>query len=440
MFRLGGAKRSLVRYSFPVAVSVDGKSLVDQFGQPYFINGDTGWMAIVQLNLNDARKYLDDRAARGYNAVILELIEKEYATNNPNNLANDPPFTTPGDFTTPGTPYFSHADAVIAHAASRGLTAFLFPLYLGFNDAQGWRDEMAAQTTTQIESWGTFCGNRYKNFSNIVWVLGGDTNPQALTGIPARIDAFVTGLRAAGDTHLISAHVDRGSSPAERFSGVSWLQLNSTYADETDMATEAAANYAGDSRPAFMVEAHYEGEHSMTALNVRKQAYWAILAGSILGHFFGNCPLWHFNAHDAGCDGSPGTWQNALSSTCSQQMSLVGRLFQSRRHHLLVPDAAHSVVMAGYSSGANLVTTARASDGSSVISYLPTGSTVTITLDMTKIAGATARAWWWNPLTGVATLINTFATSGTQNFSPSDTNDWVLVVDNDALGMVAPGA
>jgi hypothetical protein len=114
---------------------------------------------------------------------------------------------------------------------------------------------------------------------------------------------------------------------------------------------------------------------------------------------------------------------------------------RSREFWLLVPDTKNSVLVSGYGSGSTLSVAARATDGQTIIAYVPNGNAATITIDMTKITSAidTAKCWWLNPSTGATTLIGTFATSGTQNFTPPDSNDWVLVIDDADANLVAPG-
>ena len=118
-------------------------------------------------------------------------------------------------------------------------------------------------------------------------------------------------------------------------------------------------------------------------------------------------------------------------------MAYLGRLFTSRAFYMLVPDQGHTVLTAGFESGTTYAAAARASDGSSVIAYIPTRRTVTI--DLSQIAGTSARAWWFNPRTAETTLINTYPTTGSTTFTPPDANDWVLVLDNASLDLPAPG-
>ncbi|MGH8628877.1 MAG: DUF4038 domain-containing protein, partial [Gammaproteobacteria bacterium] len=115
--------------SYPIKLSSSGSYLLDQDNRPFFINGDTAWSLIVQLSPTDADTYLSDRAQKGYNLILVNLIEHKFATNAPANLAGQPPFTTPGNFNTPNEAYFDHVDWVIKKAAEKGLVVLLAPLY-----------------------------------------------------------------------------------------------------------------------------------------------------------------------------------------------------------------------------------------------------------------------------------------------------------------------
>jgi hypothetical protein len=64
---------------------------------------------------------------------------------------------------------------------------------------------------------------------------------------------------------------------------------------------------------------------------------------------------------------------------------------------------------------------------------------MTPTVDMTRISGPTANAWWFDPRSGVATAIGNYSTTGTRPFTPADTNDWVLVMDDASQGYGPPG-
>lgn len=131
------------------------------------------------------------------------------------------------------------------------------------------------------------------------------------------------------------------------------------------------------------------------------------------------------------------TWQSQLGSPGSVAESVLGRLFESREFWLLVPDANNKVLTAGKQSGTTLAVAAKTSDNHTVIAYIPTQRAITITL--TNISGTNVTAWWFNPQTAATTLSGTFATTGSRSFTPPDTNDWVLVLDDASQNYSAPG-
>jgi hypothetical protein len=422
-------------------MSDDGLYLTKN-GQPWFINGDTGWSLIGQLSLAEAETYLDNRAAKGYNAVIVNLIEAAFADRAPANQAGNPPFMTPGNLSTASgaTAYWSHADAVIRAARDRGIVVFLYPMYVGYQcGSEGWCSVLQANSLANCTAYGEFLGNRYRDYDNIVWVIGGDANPSAHSGVAARLEAIVNGIKTYDTRHIWTAHNAPENSAMDQWAGKAWLGVNNVYTYDSPPIAKVIDEYdRSGALPFYLLETAYENEHSSTPLTLRRQNWQAVLWGARLGHFFGNCPMWHFGGGSGPsfCGGNE-NWASQLNSTGSTQLTYLGKLMKSRRHWLMRPDRTSTVMTAGVQTGTSQATTSRATDGSSVIAYIPTRRQVTI--DMTEVGGSTARAWWYDPRTGAAALISTYATSGTQNFTPPDSNDWVLVIDNDSIGFATPG-
>src|SRR5262249_10242713 len=144
-----------------------GRYLVDQKGVPFFIHGDSPWSLLVQLAKADAGRYLEDRSRKGYNAIILELIEHQYAENPPRNRAGDGPFTRPGDFSTPNEAYFAHVDWVLRKAAGEGILVLLAPCWAGAGGGgEGWSAELKANGAARCRNYGRYLGNRCRNHRN----------------------------------------------------------------------------------------------------------------------------------------------------------------------------------------------------------------------------------------------------------------------------------
>jgi hypothetical protein len=120
---------------FPLSIKPGERYLIDAAGRPFLIQGDTAWSLIAQLTRADIDLYLDDRRARGFNTILVSLIEAKFATNAPANAYGQPPFLKAGQYDTPNEAYFQHADWVLRRAAEKGFLVMLTPSYLGYD---GW--------------------------------------------------------------------------------------------------------------------------------------------------------------------------------------------------------------------------------------------------------------------------------------------------------------
>ena len=90
--------------TFPVAVRPGQRYLVDAAGKPFFINGDAAWSLIAGLTREEADFYLDDRRARGFNTILVSLIETRFAVNAPANAYGELPFHNKPFETSPPSP------------------------------------------------------------------------------------------------------------------------------------------------------------------------------------------------------------------------------------------------------------------------------------------------------------------------------------------------
>ena len=79
--------------ALPLKVSENRRYLVDQKGHPFLIHGDTAWSLITAVTKEEAVRYLDDRRDKGFDAIIVNLIEHFF--NGPIDRDGEGPFTTP---------------------------------------------------------------------------------------------------------------------------------------------------------------------------------------------------------------------------------------------------------------------------------------------------------------------------------------------------------
>ena len=421
--------------SYPLAVDAAGRHLVDQGGQPFLLVGDAAWSLVAQLSDADASEYLADRRQRGFNTVIVNLLEHQFAANAPADIYDINPFTGSA-FSTPNEEYFVHVDHIITTARENGILVLLDPVYVGHNcGSEGWCSEIQQASLADMTAWGQYIGDRYGDDDNIMWLIGGDTDPAP---VKDKLRAVVDGIRQYDSRHLMTAHNAPETMAVTPWTGDSWLTVNSTYTYvEAYLMAETAYSLAPH-LPFFLLEAAYENEHSVTAQQLRAQSYWTVLSGGI-GHVFGNCPIWHFGGDTSGAFCPSVDWQSQLGGQGSKNMQFFASLFRTRHWYALEPDLLHTSVTGGYGvpGDPEYVTAAVASDGSSLIAYLPTSRTVTVS--GAALSGASMKAWWFDPSTGTASEIGSYPTDAPQSFTPPASGDWVLVVDSESFGFTAPG-
>jgi len=412
--------------AFPLAISANRRYLVDQEGKSFLIHGDTAWSIITALTKDEAEQYVANRAAKGFNAIIVNLVEHKF--NGPLNRYDEHPFINPEDLSTPNDKYFEYADWVIQRAADYGIVVFLAPLYLGYghkaND-DGWYHEAHISGVNKCWKYGQYVGKRYARFNNIVWMMGGDRNPD---GVVEEVNSVLLGIKDFDTQALFAAHAHPDETTAERYGWGGWLDLNSTYTYQIVHKKLLMDYNHRPVMPFVLMETTYEGEHNASPVQIRRQAYWATLCGAC-GQFLGNRPIWLFD---------PG-WQDAINAVGSQDMVHLRAFYTSRPWYNLVPDQKHEVVTGGLGefNGMDYLAAARTADGSTLIAYMPTARTVTV--DLSKLSGASLRAWWFDPRSGQAQSAGEYSTTGPLHFSPPAEGDWGLVIDDAGKNYAPPG-
>jgi hypothetical protein len=409
----------------PLRIGPTGRYLVDQAGAPTLVHGDTAWSIIVAATREGAVRYLDDRAAKGVNAIIVNLIEACFSPDPPRDLEGREPFTRPGDFTTPNDDYFDHAAWVVEQAAARGITVFLAPCYLGYKAPsypgyggrpEGWFDEVLANGVEACGTYGRYVGRRFGRFDNIVWVMSGDRCPGAAL---EHVRAMARGILAEDPRHLMTAHVNPECKPYEQYPDDPWLTLNQTYT-YTIVHRALIEDYnSRPIRPNILFESTYENEHNSSPQQIRRQAWWALTSGAC-GQFLGTLPTWLF------AEG----WEAALDSPGSLAMVHLRAFFDSIPWWNLVPYQEHRLVVAGIGEhrGLDFASAAITGDGRVAVVYLPAPRE--ITLDLTRLADERLAVTWFDPLTGERRDAGHHQAAGTWPFRPPWDHDAALVLES----------
>lgn len=410
---------------FPLRVEAGKHYPTDKESHPFFMHGEAAWSLIADLKDEDAYLYLEDRKARGFNTVLVNLIEHRFSRNAPANAYGQTPFTELGDFAALNEAYFAHADRILQKACDFGFLVLLTPAYLGYGGwDDGWYKEMTQAGAEKLEAYGRFVGYRYRHFENIMWVNGGDFDPPDMD----LVRAVAKGVMEEDPDALGTVHNAPETAPLEFWGYELWIQVNNVYTYGPVYAAAIREHKIRRGMPFFLMESAYEFEQDGTdEVRVRIQAYQAILSGAF-GHIFGNNPIWHFGG--PGLQPSTMTWREALDSPGTRSMEVLLDFVSSIEWWQLEPDTRNTFLVGGIGRDMARAVAATARDGSFAVVYMPGNKGVTV--DLSRLSASPVDARWRDPTNGEVTEVDGSPfTAGKQDFKPPTNNsrgypDWIL--------------
>ncbi|MEJ5022220.1 DUF4038 domain-containing protein [Ochrobactrum vermis] len=373
---------------FPIKIGQERRIFEDATGKPFLLQGDTAWSLIAELKREDVETYLQDRRKRGFNTILVSLVEHYFSSHPPANAYGEKPFK--GDaFGELNPKYFDHAAWVIGRAEELGFVVFLAPAYLGVNGGnQGWFSKAQAAGPEKMRVYGQTIARRFAEFHNIVWVLGGDFDA------PDRrlVSDLAEGIALVAPGALQTVHSGRKTNTAELWADQPWLSFDTVYTYD-DVHAAISARRKAAKMPVILLESGYEFERETTARTIRRNAYGALLAGAA-GQFFGNNPIWHFTG--PGISTADRTWQEALDSPGARSMTALKRLFDKLPWPQLQPDSEGAILAGAENYAASLP------DGTLSVIYGDAGGFAV----QKAVVKQGWKAVWYDPVSG------TFADAG----------------------------
>jgi hypothetical protein len=422
----------------PLEVSDNGRFLVDDDGTPFFWLGDTNWR-LYKLDEDDIEDYLDDRDSKKFNVIQGPLILPSNAGDQFVNASGESN-TNPGN---PNDDWFEHIDFIVDAAKDRDMYVALVVTW-----GDNWN---GFDSNSQAKNFGEWLGERYKNDDNVIWIVAGEYIIEG-TGsqIVSRWNSLGKGLAQGSDgNNLITAHgsfQQNRQSSSVKLHGKDWLDFNMVHSSQGGNDGSGAANWAliktdwnkSPTKPTIDGEATYEHLGGWDDFGVRRRAYWSVFAGAF-GHTYGAASVWesHRPEIDVSDLGSSDSWIEALDYPGAFDMKHLRFLMESRP--MLKRKPAQDMIVGSAGGVPNHVQATRDGEGRYAMIYVPQADE-DVTVDMDKISGNSAVAWWFNPRNGDATEIGTYSTSGTRTFTtPSNGPDWVLVLDDESEDFPEPG-
>lgn len=456
-----------------IQVDASGHFLQTENGRPFFWLGDTAWQLISSTTREECSYYLNTRSRQGYTVIQAVVLAEMDGLNKSG--AGLKPFVD-NDPLRPNEDYFDRVVEIINQAGNLGLYVALIP---------AWGDKLTApwgegprlfrnDNLPVAHFYGRYLGRKLRGKTNVIWMLGGDRPPRLEgswdsskkaskdAGFPPDQDwtpiwrEIAAGIaEGTGATPLIIYHPDGGHSSSTFLHSESWLSMNgmqSGHGDGHDMPVwnMIAHDYAlQPAKPTIDLEPNYE-DHPYNPWprwdpstgyfrdhDVRKQTYRSVFAGGA-GVTYGHHAVWQFaGPRNNVINHADRDWVDALYRPAGRQMIFLRRLIESRPFFSRIPD--QSLIAGDAGNGAMHMQATRDRNGTYAFIYFPMNDQ-TATINLQKLPGQKLRAWWYDPRTGVGTLIGEISGGGPREFkTPPYGPDWVLVLDDVASHYAPPG-
>lgn len=434
-------------------VSSNRRFIVTENGDPFFWLGDTAWELFHRLNREEAERYFANRQAHRFTVIQAVALAEFDGLNTPNAYGERPLFDN--DPTRPNEAYFVYVDEVVQMAARHSLYIGLLPTW-GDKVNHQWGTGPVVFTPENAEVYGRFLGERYRDQTHIVWILGGD-RPAVHADHDYRLlwRALAAGIDAGmGRPAFKTYHPAGGCSTSAWLHDEPWLDMHMMQSGhggghDVPVWEWVAHDYAlTPPRPVLDGEPNYE-DHPVSPwpqwdpangyfrdYDVRKQMYRSVFAGAC-GVTYGHHAVWQFADEQRGyINYADRPWYEAIDRPGARQVRHLRALMESRPYLERIPDQTMLRCDAG--TGGHHIRATRDREGRYAFVYLPLPLPVTVSLEV--LAGTQVNAWWYAPCTGEATWIGQFPASGVHTFSPPGQHpDGVLVLDDASRGFDAPG-
>ncbi len=437
-------------------ISPNGHYLQYEDDAPFFWLGDTGWELFHRLKKEEINQYLENRRAKGFNVIQSVALAEFDGLTRPNQYG-DLPFNDL-DPTKPNEKYFQLIDDVVQMAMKKNMFIGLLPTW-GDKVTLFWGTGPVIFNESNAYAYGKWIGDRYKNFPNIIWILGGDRPAIRDTNDWRPIwRSMAKGiLDGTNGKAIITYHPSGGSYSTSQFiHREKWLDINMMQSGHGSGHDVPVWSWVERDRNLFPVkptldaEPNYE-DHPVNPwpkwdsangyfneYDVRKQTYRSVFAGAC-GVTYGHHSVWQFwSPREEKINHADCYWTEAIDRPGAFQVGYLKKLILSRPSLSRIPD--QSLIVSGQGRNGEYITAFRDSNDRYAMIYLPYGKKIEIKLNWMKSPGIIA--WWFNPKNGKSQKIGELKRKDIMSFTAPTSgflNDWVLVIDDPKYKFSKPG-
>jgi len=424
----------------PLTVSSDGHFLETTKGESFFWLGDTAWELFNKLTKEEILEYLDNRKAKGFNVIQAVIFANTDKPMVPNRYGQVPFFSSDPD--RPNERYFELVDWTIKEAAKRRIYMGLLPTW-GDKVLKNWSTAEEIFNQQNAYRYGCYLAKRYADYSNIIWILGGDRPPLTDSVDKRPIwEKMLLGLREYPSIAKLATYHPWGESSSSDFWGndgpwdLNMMQSGHAREDlEVWEWTERDFNKK-PYRPILDGEPSYE-DHPINwqaskgyfrDWEVRKQLYRSVFSGAC-GVTYGHHSIWQFYSPDqAPIAGADRFWKEAMDRPGAFQAGYLKKLILSKDAGNRIADPS-IILEKEFKEGEHPVAF-RDTLSTYLMVYLPIGGQ--INLRTNQIKKNNLRVTWFSPGTGKRTKIEQIVNKGCQRFQAPGSGqgkDWVLLLE-----------
>jgi len=301
-------------------VSENQRYLIDQYGNPFFWLGGTVWGMSEWMTREDIDLYLDDRKDKGFHVIQICLFwgkrtedPVNFTTNAPNAYGHKafeevngkvdgakPLVMEGGNMDNPND-YWDHVDYIVDAVNQRGMYLALLPVWgRRYVNATHRPFSQAVFSEEDMKVYGEFLGERYRKYSHIIWVMGGDVKADDggdfLEHYRAMAEGIIEGItdkkvKWNEDSELweyamMTYHPDGSPflNSSRWFHEDPWLDFNmiETWQNRDSVYQAVRQDYVltNPVKPTVMAEPSYEMNGTTRAIHVRRQAFQSFFAGA----------------------------------------------------------------------------------------------------------------------------------------------------------------
>jgi len=425
-------------------VTTDGHDLEYKDGTPFFWLGDTAWELFHRLKLEEIKTYLDNRQKKGFNVIQVVAIPTMNGLKNPN-VYGDLPLIDLNP-ATPNPNFFRLIDTVVQMAAAKNMVMAILPT---------WGDNVSSENpffnTSTAYTYGKFLGSRYKEYPNIVWVLGGDHSAYTESNDWRPVwRAMAKGLREGAEKHVLISFHPGGImwESALQVHHEEWLDFNMIQSGHSEVDQPVWKTVERDynlkpAKPVIDAEPAYEDHpiHPWPVWDpangyfrddeVRRQLYRSVFSGAF-GVTYGHHAIWQFYSPEyEKINYADRFWYDALDRPAAFQAGFLRKLIESGHYYKRIP--AQTLILAGQGEKSEYMTAFRDDKGRYIGIYLPVGKQITV--NTSGISSRILKIAWFDPKRGKTKSLKNLPNTGSLRLSPPQTgngNDWVLIIDHSA--------